>query len=144
MIESLGNSSCDEQIAGALAFMGEPALYPLIDILSNTDEYPEKRAAASALGSLGDSRAIDALVESLIDDDNYIRAKSAKALGDIGDSRANDALISALSDEDEFVRFNAATALGMIGNSDAVDPLIEVLEDDYVEYVRASSAEALG
>jgi HEAT repeat protein len=32
----------------------------------------------------------------------------------------------------------------MIGNSDAIDPLIEVLEDDYVEYVRASSAEALG
>ncbi|MGB4086219.1 MAG: HEAT repeat domain-containing protein, partial [Methanothrix sp.] len=52
MIELLGSSTCnDDMIAGALAFMGEPALYPLIDVLSDIDENPEKRAAAaSALG----------------------------------------------------------------------------------------------
>jgi HEAT repeat protein len=63
--------------------MGEPVFDPLIQVLSdiNINEKPEKRAgAAIALGSLGDARAINALSESLNDNDSYIRANSAKHL----------------------------------------------------------------
>ncbi len=44
--------------------------------------------AAESLGRMGDSRAVEPLIDTLWDDDSRVRLKAAWALGRIGDSRA--------------------------------------------------------
>ena len=75
-------------------------------------EYRGKRwAAATALGRLGDKRAVEPLIEALKDPDSMVRASAANALGLIGDPRALDALkTAATADSDHFVRLQASQA----------------------------------
>jgi len=66
-------------------------------------------------GDIGDSRAVEPLIEALGDEeDRGIRWRAAVALGEIGDERAVEPLIETLKDEDIIVRWNAAEALGEI------------------------------
>ena len=54
----------------------------------------DKKIAAQALGTLGDPRAIDALVKSARNDDYRVRKAAVKALVAIGGSRAKEELVS--------------------------------------------------
>ena len=63
-----------------------------------------------ALGEIGDSRAIEPLIQALKDKDKYIREWAADALGEIGNERAVEPLIEALKDEYSSVRWNAVWA----------------------------------
>jgi HEAT repeat protein len=121
----------------------ERALEPLCSALLSDDE-PETRAtAACALGTLGDPRAVDALVQALEDDYLDVAESAAEALGKIRDPRAVDALVQALEDNDPGVRESAAKALGEIRDPRAVDALVQALEDNDPG-VRESAAKALG
>ncbi|MFC4470402.1 HEAT repeat domain-containing protein [Streptomyces xiangluensis] len=61
------------------------------------DEFlPVQRAAAIALGHLGDRSALDDLLAGLADGDHRIRYSAAQALGDLGDLRAVEPLRGAL------------------------------------------------
>ena len=84
--------------------------------------------AARALGRLGDKRAVEPLLASLLDGDAKVHEQAAKALGQLGDYRAVEPLIAALTGQDWAVRFEAAKALGRLGDYRAVEPLIAALE----------------
>jgi HEAT repeat protein len=67
------------------------------------DEKPERRLeAASTLGKLRDSRAVEPLIAVLKKDRNAaVRARAAWALGWIENPRAVEPLIAALNDENQ-------------------------------------------
>jgi len=60
--------------------------------------------AAESLGRLGDPAAVEALIDTLWDDDNRVRMKAAWALGMIGDPRALPGLRTLYRIENENVR----------------------------------------
>ena len=101
------------------------------------EEISRRRAAAEALGRIGDARAAEPLVAAFKDDE--VRDAAAKALSKIG-SAAVEPLVGALDDarfkEGNFtwegvakVQEAVAGALVKIGNA-AVEPLIAALKDD--------------
>jgi phycocyanobilin lyase alpha subunit len=59
--------------------------------------YPLRRNAARALGKLGDSRAVEPLIECLECPDYYVREAATQALEMLGDGRAIPALITLLA-----------------------------------------------
>jgi hypothetical protein len=88
-----------------------------------------RKNATSALGRIGDPRAVEALKEALKDEDEYVRGSATSALGNMGDPRAVEALKEALKDEDDYVRRSAVWALGNIGGTRAVEALEEALDE---------------
>ncbi len=97
-----------------------------------------RRAAAEALGRIGNDRAVDKLIEALQDKDSWVREAAAEALGRIGNERAVDKLIKALKNRRRVgVREAAAEALGNIGDKQAVDELVEALQDESSRVRRA-------
>ncbi len=152
--------------------IGAPAVEPLIAALKDKNELVRK-AAAEALGKIGDPQAVEPLIDvfkeiegytgeaeiealvkigapavepliaALKAEDSRVRWGAARALGKIGESRAVEALIATLRDKNGFVRRAAAEALGEIGDVRAVEPLIDVLKYDLYDDVRKAAAEAL-
>jgi HEAT repeat protein len=136
---------------------GGPAVEPLIKALGDSDKDICK-AAAGAVGQIGDARAVEPLITALRDRRVVVRKSAAGALGKIGDGRAVEPLIKALGDEavtsmagsglvatgrkEMPVREAAAGALGEIGDERAVEPLMGVLSDDNWR-VRRNAAGAL-
>ena len=104
-----------------------------------------RRNAAQSLGSLGDPRAVEALLQALRDDaDAGVRKMAAWALGEIESPSAVGGLSQALrTDDSAEVRASAAWALGEIESADAVDALGAALRDANVE-VRRNAVWALG
>jgi HEAT repeat protein len=128
------------------------------------------RAAAEALGKLGDKRAIrplikalddgclrheaakalvtlgpctvEPLIQALADGKSEVRAVAAWALGKLSDIRAVEPLVGGLGGWDSDVHRTAAEALGNLGDRRAVEPLIKVLGDGK-RHVRQAAAEAL-
>ena len=100
--------------------------------------------SAEALGIIGDKRAIQPLIGTLIEDsDEEVRWKAAAALGKLNDESAVDALIAALNDKSWAVRRNATIALGDIGDEKGYEPLLSSINDkDW--HVRKYAAIALG
>ncbi len=110
------------------------AVGPLIDILQDEHESGCLRAAAAtALGWIGDQRALSSLAAQMDNPETEIRWSAVKAIGDIGGKEAlcAKALVLMLGDkkEDARVRAAAAYALGRMGCRDAVDVLLSVLND---------------
>jgi HEAT repeat protein len=113
----------------ALSALRESLKHPLRDVRS---------AAAEALGEIGDSMAVPALIEALNDDPmGSVRSTAAKALGSIKDPSAVHALVKALKDPVGSVRAAAAKALGGIQDPVAAPALIETLNDNYEQVLRA-------
>jgi len=173
-IDPLIAATRDERVRAdatrTLVKIGARAVDALIGALNDDDDGEVRRAAADALGQIGDPRATGPLLAALNDDhDNYVRRAAAGALGQIGDAGAVDALIAALNDGQPFAagalgqagdqravgpligalhrdragdRGTAATALGQIGDQRAVGPLIAALSDQH-GFVSAAAADAL-
>ncbi|UZQ54865.1 HEAT repeat domain-containing protein [Trichothermofontia sichuanensis B231] len=83
--------------------VGTPeAIAALIESLADDSDrtaeggYPLRRNAARALGKLGDTQAVPALIECLACDDFYVREAAAQALGSLGDRRAIPPLMALL------------------------------------------------
>lgn len=128
--------------ATALGEIGEPAVDPLVELLSDPD--PELRQiAAGTLGRLGSPRAAEPLIASLSDPDESVRCRAAKALGRLRAQRAEGPLIAMLAENGGPVRLEAARALGSIGSAAAVEPLLAVLHDPR-PWTRAAVVNALG
>lgn len=70
----------------------------LLDESDRTPEggYPLRRNSARALGKLGDSRAVPALIECLACSDYYVREAAAQSLGGLGDRSCIPILITLL------------------------------------------------
>jgi len=106
----------------------------LISALKDKDGGTRCKAAAALgekrLGEIGDTRAVEPLIQVLEDKDRDVRLVAARVLGGMGDTRAVEPLIQLLEDEDRGVRMSAARALGRIGDKRAVEPLTNALEDE--------------
>ncbi|OHB85418.1 MAG: hypothetical protein A3J73_07260 [Planctomycetes bacterium RIFCSPHIGHO2_02_FULL_38_41] len=138
----------DENVVGkaelALCKLGKPAVEPLIAALKDANSPSRVRyVAASALGRIGDIRALDTLIAALKDADSCVREGAALALSFLVDRRALEPLVAALKDVDDFVRINAAMALGEIKDRQALEPLVTALKDENC-IVRMFAATALG
>lgn len=147
------------QASFALGMLGEPAVQPLIGLLSHKDRDVRMRAAWSlgvigqpalpalleladgsdpdlrieairVLGILGEGRSLNHLFHALTDPDARIAQRSAMALGRIGDVRAFHPLLTALHHPAPDVRFAASAALARLGLHDAIPPLNELAASD--------------
>lgn len=96
----------------------------------------------AALGKIGDTRAVEALIATLKHEYFLVRRYAAKALGKIGNTRAVESLIAALRDENKYVRWGVVKALGKIKDPRSVEPLIAALKDKN-RRVREEAATAL-
>ncbi len=85
--------------------------------------------SATALGRLGDRRAIAYLLEHLLTDPTpFVRARIAGALGHFDDPEVIDRLVRALGDPAWWVRIRSVEALEQIGRR-AEGPLLVALDD---------------
>ncbi len=127
------------EILGCL--QDKSSVMTLTDALS--DISPEVRAkAASALGKIKDSGAVNVMLELLISDPiPFVRVRVAQALGSIGHPAVIDYLVNVLKDPEWWVRVRAVESLEQFGEN-AVSALLIALEDDDLE-VRRRSAMAL-
>jgi hypothetical protein len=135
--------------------MGELAVEPLIKALEDDDSVNVGRSAAYALGDIGDTRAVEPLIELLWDNSHHLVDGATSALGNIGDERAVEPLILlalrtsrvSRSLSSRFPRRydeirEAVTGVLVNFGEPAVEPLIEALVDED-EDVRSYAAEAL-
>jgi HEAT repeat protein len=107
------------------------------------DERFEVRCtAALALGDLGLTAAVDALLARLDDSHPQARQTAIIALGKLGDARAFEPLAAVLRSGPPDVRFQAARSLAELDPARAFEPLCSALSDPDAE-VRESAAEAL-
>ncbi|MGO8670081.1 MAG: HEAT repeat domain-containing protein [Capsulimonadaceae bacterium] len=141
----------------ALGKIGTPAVPCLVELLTDprfndarvkvppSPDRPNSSSlrghAAMNLGTIGDHRAVPALVAALGDPDLNMRRDAADALGDIKPPAAPPELIAALSTEHWIGdhtwfkypyrpgRHHIAEALGKIGDAAAAGPLIEAMGD---------------
>lgn len=92
--------------------------------------YLDCSAAVEALGELGASEAVGALITALKDAHGDVRAEAAKALGQIGDEAAIRPMKALLKDEDFNVRRAALAALARLGDAGSVRQLRRNFKQD--------------
>jgi HEAT repeat protein len=83
------------------------------------DPNPQIRdTAAQALGQTRDSRAAEALIGALDDEDQNVQVAAVRALGQINDLRAVEPLIAAIQGKPEIVRTEAIWVLKKLTEED--------------------------
>lgn len=100
----------------------------LINALTSTDEV-YRRNAIHNLVRIGEP-AVLPLINSLKDENFFVRSQVIIALGMIGDSLAVEPLINSLKDDNAKVRENTVIALGNFSNARIVEPLVNLLKDE--------------
>ena len=145
LIAVLDDSSGPPARAWAANVLGEvraQRAFPSL-VRSLADPQDEVRAkAATALGRLGDRRALGYLLEHLLTDPApFVRVRIASALGQFGGPEVIDRLVRALGDPAWWVRLRSVEALEQIG-SGAEGPLLVALDDPDSE-IRVRAAVAL-
>jgi HEAT repeat protein len=119
------------------------AVEALLEALADKND-EVSRAAAQALGVLGDGRAVGPLA-AIVEDatrTDLLRYDAARALAALGDAQGVPTLVRALSDSDAFLRQVAAQALGELKAKEAIPALRQALTDAD-EGVRTKATEAL-
>ena len=117
-----------------LAKLGEEALQPLVAALSAGDPRDVRLYAATALGLLGDRRAVEPLIGALEDDDFMVYQAAARALEALRDSRAVDPLIAHINrtTKEGMTPLPAFfDALASIGGKKALDVIAEAWLSNY-------------
>jgi HEAT repeat protein len=99
----------------------------LMEALRYQKDPEVRRAAAQALGEIGDPGAVEPLSAAL--QDTSVSRDAAVALAQIGDPRAADALISVVENPNSGIRPVALIALVAVLGPRAVGKLMEVLKD---------------
>ncbi len=145
LIAVLNDSSRQPARAWAANVLGEVRAQRAFPSLVRSLGDPEDEVrgkAATALGRLGDRRAVGYLLEHLLTDPApFVRARIASALGQFGGPEVIDRLVRALGDPAWWVRMRSVEALEQIG-SVAEGPLLVALDDPDSE-IRVRAAVAL-
>ncbi len=138
--------------ATAVPPAGPSLLRPDLPALLEAPQAYLRRRAALAVGRVGLSAGVDALVARLTDSEAQVRQMAAFALGLIGDAGAADALVEALDDPALLVQGRAAQALGLLGVRSAAPAIGALvgrhvsaafdLEPDDLSYPRSDAVEA--
>lgn len=113
----------------------------LIEELKHGNDFQRARAA-TRLGNLGCSNAVNELIKALEDPSTYVPLKSAAALGKVKDKKAIKPLINLFKSENPNLRDSAMRALINMGE-DAVPELLTSLNHKNA-HTRQMSVEALG
>ncbi|MDP8234055.1 MAG: HEAT repeat domain-containing protein, partial [Candidatus Saelkia tenebricola] len=129
------------QVVEVLVKLGGGAIDPLCKALLENECLDIRRYTASALGKIGDARAVEPLIAALSDSDSDVRGIIPWALKDIG-AAAVDACIAHINDSNWWVREGVIEALGYIGDERATSYLTEALNDSHPE-VRQRAKESL-
>ena len=122
----MGRVDLRDEIVEALVRHGSATVDLLISQLP-AEDLEVRRAAAVALGRIGDSSATPALINALTDEPVAIDA--ANALAQIGDPEAVDGLLNLLGNEDASVRQAAVSALNSILPPSLSKRIIPLLHD---------------
>ena len=109
----LGDWKVKDATLEALVKLGKPAVELLVAVLNGPGWYV-RSDVATALGQIGDPRAVGPLIGALGDSDEYVRAGAAEALGRIGDARAVEPLLKVLKDYPPRVNKAVAQALVLL------------------------------
>lgn len=137
LITALGDPPVHETAVDGLVRLHKYSVEPLIAAL--TDGSPEVRAgAASALGSIGDARAVAFLLNGLFDTAADVRRVTVIALCQFGDTRTAGSVGHALGDRDPKVRCVAAGWLWKFGAGLWAEPLAAALADPDQEVRQAA------
>jgi len=127
--------------AKALVAIGEPAVPEMIEAVK-TGKPTQKVGAANALGELGTTRAIGALIGALSAKEQEVRLTCRDSLVTLGPA-AVDPLIGALTNKSPFTRRHSAEALGELRDARAAQPLLALLGDEHRQ-VRLAAMYAVG
>lgn len=122
--------SMSDGVVDALAQIGEAAVEPLINVITDKEAWWLKiSCAVQALAKIGDKRAVEPLITLLEHPDESVIKKTVIALDDLKDERAVSALTKLLENDDEDeIPEAAAHALGNIGGEEAAKALVHYLE----------------
>jgi HEAT repeat protein len=112
--------------ASALGESGNPAARRDLESALADPQPNVVSAASDALGILGDTRAVPALLEVAGRGDFWTRASAIVALGRLGDPEAIPVLTAAL--QEGWLTSAAANALGAIGDPAGLEPLQGLIE----------------
>lgn len=141
-LEDPGRHPARAWAASILGEVGAARAFPsLVHALNDLDD--EVRAkSASALGRIGDGRAVGYLLDHLLSDPApFVRARIAQALGQFDEPEVIERLVRALGDPAWWVRIRSVEALEQVG-AEAEGPLLLALDDSDPE-IRIRAAVAL-
>ena len=113
-----------ERLDAVLVGFGAVAVPLLIEGLH---EPIVERAAASALGLIGDRSAVGPLIEATTSDDPFVRSSATRALGRLRDKRALRAIVARLDEPD--ARLFAIEALVRLRDKRAIPALRRYVDD---------------
>jgi HEAT repeat protein len=142
LLESSARHPARAWAANVLGELQARRAYPaLVRGLSDADDEVRGKTA-TALGRLGDRRAIPHLLDQLLTDPApFVRVRIASSLGQFGGPEVIDRLVQALRDPAWWVRMRSVEALEQIGAA-AEGPLVVALDDPDLE-IRGRAAVAL-
>ncbi|MHA1480895.1 MAG: HEAT repeat domain-containing protein, partial [Candidatus Thorarchaeota archaeon] len=113
-------------VGRALIEIGESTLDSLIPAINSENERVSI-AAVKAIESIGGTKAIQILNQTIDDERPSVRKCVVWALGDLGAIETIDGVIRSLEDDDPDVQRGAVQALGKLKDNRAVDPLVSAL-----------------
>jgi len=124
----LGHESARNDVIEALVRHGSRVTALLLAQL-DADDLEVRRAAAVALGRIGDSGATTSLIAVLDDDESDLTIPTVNALAKIGDQRAFEALLALIGHSDAAVRQAVVGALNSLGSREMPARIIPLLSD---------------
>jgi len=130
------------ELAEELGALGGSAVEPLIAAVPRVGV---RWAAVTALGMIGDPRAVEAIAPVCRDVDPTNRGAAVMALGRIGDRSAAPTLIDVVrTEEGGMIRAMAIKALAAMGGPSTVEFLTRLIEDEARDvYDRREATQAL-
>ncbi|HYP29945.1 MAG TPA: HEAT repeat domain-containing protein [Blastocatellia bacterium] len=141
LVRLLGQSTARKEVIESLVRYGERVTELLVEQLDH-EEVETRRAAVIALGRIGDSAAVPALVEALTGDEE-LTVLAAGALGKIGDRRAFESLLGMIGQPNSAVRQAVIAAINSLGHPEMAERAQRLLSDPD-PYVRESAVKIAG
>jgi len=142
LTQLLGKPTAQKEVLKTLIHHGTRLGEFLIEQL-DAEDIETRQAAISALGRIGDKRAVPALTRILSEDDEELLISVAQALTTIGDASAYKALLNRLGHPNPAVRQSVIAALNAINHPDMAQRTIALLKD-VNPLVRESAAKIVG
>jgi HEAT repeat protein len=132
----LGPAEGRQKAREELVALGAEAVPFLLSHIKDPD-WSARWEAVEALGNIGDARAVDALIERLVLDENrHVRWRSIPSLFSLKDPTIPEKLARRLESNDPSERWNAAVGLSIFNRKEALPYLKEGLKskDDWVRW----------
>lgn len=128
LVQLLDRPQVREQALEALVHYGR-GIAPLLIMQLEVGELETRKAAVIALGRIGSTQAVPALMSLLTNMEPELVMATTAALAQIGDGRAFEALLNLLGHPDSAVRLGAIAALNSLGHGAMAERIYHLLGD---------------